>query len=47
MKYTIDDPQKKREIEEQIKTKENWDYWNKIKKNTEGKIIIIDDTKQK
>ena len=44
MKETIESPIKSREIEEQLKTKEDWDYWNRVKKNNKDAIIIIDDT---
>lgn len=47
MKETVESPIKNREIEEQLKTKEDWDYWNRVKKNTKDAIIIIDDTSTK
>jgi hypothetical protein len=46
MKDTVENPIKSREIEEQLKTKEDWDYWNRVKKNNKDAIIIIDDTSQ-
>lgn len=46
IKETVDDPTKCREFEEELKTEEDWEYWNKVKKNNRDAMIIIDDTKR-
>lgn len=43
MKETVEDPVIPYEIEEKLKTQEDWDYWNKVKKNNKDAIITIKD----
>ena len=41
MHDTVEDPVKSEEIEDELKTQEDIDYWNRVKKNNESAIIIL------
>jgi outer membrane lipoprotein-sorting protein len=43
MHETVEDPIKSKEIEDQLKTQEDIDYWKKVKENNESAIIILND----
>jgi hypothetical protein len=43
MHDTVEDPIKSKEIEDQLKTQEDIDYWKKVKENNKSAIIILGD----